>query len=104
MIETIAGAAVGLIAGRVSRWVAKRLPPYLFQQWRTEACDVLDLENLPLDSSARPGRTHTLQRGFLPEVVTALLSAYLMTAFGFTFLGAASVSYTHLTLPTIYSV
>lgn len=89
MIETIAGAAVGLIAGRVSRWVAKRLPPYLFQQWRTEACDVLDLENLPLDSSARPDRTHTLQRVFLPEVVTALLSAYLMTAFGFTLLGAA---------------
>ncbi|HDS1721854.1 A24 family peptidase [Pseudomonas putida] len=94
MIEIIAGAAVGLIAGRIVREVAKRLPNYLFVQWRTEAGEILELDHLPHEPITSPGRVNVFQRGFIPEIATALLSAGVIGAFGFTFIGVAFLALT----------
>lgn len=90
MIESIAGAALGLVAGRVVRLIANRLPDFLFQQWRDEAVEFLALENAPDSCTTKStAKVHFLKRGYLPELLTALLSAIAIGVFGFTVLGAA---------------
>lgn len=91
MIEIFAGATTGLVAGRVVGGIAKRLPERLFRQWRVEAAEVLDLgvDEANAGISDNPPPLHALQRGYMPEIACALLSALVLLAFGLTTNGAA---------------
>lgn len=84
MIELVGGASLGFVVGRMLREVAKRLPDHLFERWRIEARDLLALGEDEHRSAAVPHlhQVHILQRWFIPEVVSALLTAIVLATFG----------------------
>ena len=94
MIEVLAGAGIGFVAGTVLSAAAKRLPNMLFKSWRSEAYQLLDLEEQGIDPGVVQRKHHLLQRAYIPEVACALLSAVVILTFGLSIQSVAMLSLT----------